>query len=267
MKSSDRKLLAILAHPDDESLGFGGTFTKYANEGVQTYLITATRGEKGRYGLSKVSPGPDIVGKTRESELLNAAKILQIKEVVFLDYMDGEVDQVNPVEIIEKIAAHIRRIKPQVILTFGPEGAYGHPDHIAISQFATAALVKAADQDFATSDDPHAAKKLYYLAWPEAKWKSYQSALKELSSTVDGFRRVATPYADWVITTRIDATPYRKTVWKAITCHKTQMDIYKDLETLPDAQHQILWGQQEFYRALSTVNGGRRIETDIFEGI
>ena len=68
------RLMCVLAHPDDESLGTGGTLAKCAAEGVATYLVTATRGELGRFGDSKERPGPDIVGKAREAELLAAAK-------------------------------------------------------------------------------------------------------------------------------------------------------------------------------------------------
>ena len=90
-------LMAVLAHPDDESLGTGGALAKYAAEGVATYLVTATRGERGRFGDSKISPGPEIVGKTREAELLSAAAELGLREVKFLDYLDGALDKVDKI--------------------------------------------------------------------------------------------------------------------------------------------------------------------------
>ncbi len=260
--------MCILAHPDDESLGVGGTLAKYASEGVQTHILMATKGERGRFGHEKESPGWYVVGKTRAQELLNAASVLQVKEVEFLGYLDGGLDQAKPDEIIDCISQHIRRVRPQVVLTFGPEGGYGHPDHIAISQFATAAIVRAADSSLVTQGYlPHAVSKLYYLAWPPSKWEVYQSAFKILASNVDGVKRIAMPYPDWAITTRIDATPYWKTAWQAVLCHQTQMAAYSNLHHLTEAQHLVLWGQQEFYRVFSLVNGGRKQETDIFEGI
>jgi LmbE family N-acetylglucosaminyl deacetylase len=263
------KLMAILAHPDDETLGCGGTFVKYVHEGVETYLVTATRGEKGRYGKAKESPGIDVVGRTREQELMAAAKVLAIKEVNFLDYIDGELDQTEHAGILSKIAGHIRRIQPQVVITFDPAGAYGHPDHIAISQFTAASIVCAADSNYGTDpgQSAHRVSKLYYMTWSEAKWKLYQSALKELSSLVDGIRRMARPWPDWEITTRIDARPYWKTVWEAVLCHQTQMAIYQSLAELSNQDHEAIWGSQEFYRVFSTVNGGREMETDLFEGL
>src|SRR3954471_15153244 len=139
------KLLGVLAHPDDESLGFGGTFAKYAAEGVETYLVTATRGERGRFGPQGERADPVEVGRVREAELRAAAAVLGIREVSVLGFPDGGVDQIPAGVAIEAIVRHIRRIQPDVILTFGPDGAYGHPDHIAISQFTTAAIVCAAD--------------------------------------------------------------------------------------------------------------------------
>ena len=86
------KLLAVLAHPDDESLGNGGVLAKYADEGVEVYLVTATRGERGWFGRPEDYPGPAALGEIRERELLEAADILGIREVSFLDYRDGELD-------------------------------------------------------------------------------------------------------------------------------------------------------------------------------
>ena len=75
------RLMCVLAHPDDESLGTGGTLAKYAAEGVETYLVTATRGERGRFGDNGEPPGPEVVGRTREAELRAAAKELGVREV------------------------------------------------------------------------------------------------------------------------------------------------------------------------------------------
>jgi LmbE family N-acetylglucosaminyl deacetylase len=263
-----KRLLLVLAHPDDESLGFGGTIAKYANEGVEVFLITATRGERGRFGMQQEPPALEIVGQVREQELRSAAKILGIKEVSFLDYMDGDVDKADSSEIVSKIAYHIRKIKPQIVMSFGADGAYGHPDHIAISQFTTAGIVMAADSNTKIAKSTsHTVSKLYFLAWPDAICQAYQKALKQLGMTVDGTKRLMVPYPEWMITTVIDARPYWKKVWKAISCHETQMSGYANLHNLSEDQHRELWGTQAFYRVFSLVNSGRKQETDIFEGI
>lgn len=268
MKEQNKKLMAIVAHPDDESLGLGGTIAKYAAAGVEVSLLMATKGERGRYGTALVSPGMDIVGKTRAAELLEAAAVLGIQEVRFLGYVDGELDQAPVPQIIAEIALHIRELRPDVVLTFGPEGAYGHPDHIAISQFTTAAILKAASANFASGESqPHSVLKLYNILWSKPIWQVYQSAFKELSSTVDGEKRLAFPYPEWMITTRLDTETHWETAWAAVQCHHTQMAIYQNLDQLTPAQHRILWGRQEFYRVFSLVNGGRTTEEDLFAGI
>lgn len=263
-----RKLMAIVAHPDDESLGLGGTLAKYAAEGAEISVLMATKGERGRFGTAPVSPGMDIVGKTRSGELLKACAVLGVQHVRFLGYIDGDLDQAPTEQIIEEIALHIRDLQPQVVLSFGPEGAYGHPDHIAISQFTTAAILKATLADFdSLHSKPHAVLKLYNVLWSKPIWEVYQAAFKEMGMTVDGERRLAFPYPEWMITTQIKAEAYWEIAWAAIQCHQTQIAIYQNLDQLTPAQHKVLWGRQEYYRVFSLVNGGRTKETDLFEGI
>jgi LmbE family N-acetylglucosaminyl deacetylase len=252
--------MCVFAHPDDESLGTGGTLARYAAEGVETSLITATRGERGRYGDNGAHPGPDVVGTTREAELRAAAEILGVRDVTLLGYPDGALDSVDPSAAQDAIASHLCRVKPHVVITFGPDGAYGHPDHIAISQLTTSAVVRAATMG-------HAVSKLYYVAWSAATWGTYQMALKKLSASVDGVERKIVPVPDWAITTRIDASAVWQTVWRAVQCHRTQVSIYRQLHELAPDQHRALWGVQEFYRAFSCVNGGRAHESDLFDGL
>lgn len=268
--SKPLKLMCVLAHPDDESLGVGGTLARYAAEGVETYVVCATRGERGRFGDAVVRPAPEIVGAARAQELRAAAKVLGVREVHFLDYLDADLDRADAHEAIGKIVAHIRALQPQVVVTFGPDGGYGHPDHIAISQFTGAAIACAADPDYQATGEAtshHRVDKLYYLAWTFGKWKAYTEAFRDLKITVDGVDRRAIPYPDWEITTVIDTEKYWQIVWQAVLCHKTQLTIYEKLAHLSEAGHRELWGAQEFYRVFSAVNGGRTRETDLFAGI
>src|SRR5499426_2186128 len=146
------RLMAVLAHPDDECLGMGGTLAKYASEGADVFLLTATRGDSGRYRGYRPSdpqhPGSTALANIREAELRAAASALGVREVSLLDYHDQHLDLANQREVITAIVEHLRRVQPDVVVTFGPEGAYGHPDHIAISQFTTAAIIAAADPAF-----------------------------------------------------------------------------------------------------------------------
>ena len=150
-------------------------------------------------------------------------------------------------------------------MTFGLEGAYGHPDHIAISQFTTAAVVAAAGED--GEHRAHRISKLYYLEWIRQKWDAYETALRGLVSKVDGVERRASPWPDWSLTTVMDTNHVWPIVWQAVSCHKTQMSIYKNLEHLSVEDPKSIWGTQEFYRALSLVNGGRWRGSDLFAGL
>jgi LmbE family N-acetylglucosaminyl deacetylase len=262
--------MAVLAHPDDESLGFGGTLARYAAEGVEVFLLTATRGERGGYRGHRPSdpghPGSVQLARIRESELRAAAAVLGVREVSLLDYADGQLDRADVRRVVGQIADRVRRVRPEVVITFGPDGAYGHPDHIAISQFTTAALVAAADAPSANGE-AHTVSKLYYLAWPRSTWSAYEAAIKRLSAKVDEVERFATPWPDWAITTAIDTRAVWPTVWRAVSCHESQIAAYERLKDLTPAHHEGLWGRQSFYRAFSLVNGGRAREDDLFEGI
>ncbi|MBD3257606.1 hypothetical protein GF377_04170 [candidate division GN15 bacterium] len=268
-----RTLMCILAHPDDETLGTGGTLAKYGRDGVDTYVVSATRGERGRFGDAQERPSLEEVGRVREKELRCAADKLGVTGVTFLDYIDGDVSAAHPDDFIAKAVNEIRSRRPQVVITFGPEGGYGHPDHIAVSQFTAAAILCAADTDYNGSKDvavitePHTVSKLYYMAWGPDQWDAYQTAFKRLVTKVDGVEREATPYPDWLITTRIDTSDHWETVWQAVQCHQTQIAIYKKLHELPDDKLAAIWGRQTYYRVMSIVNGGRERETDLFEGI
>lgn len=134
IKLEPKRMLVILAHPDDESFAVGGTLAKYAHQGVQVVLLCATRGEAGVPGAK-----PEEAGEIREQELRNAAEHLGI-EVYFLGYQDGELSKVNPATLLENITCWIGLVQPQVILTFGPDGISGHPDHVTVSHIVTQAV-------------------------------------------------------------------------------------------------------------------------------
>jgi len=268
------KLMAVLAHPDDESMGFGGTLAKYSAEEVETYLVTATRGERGRFFSPDKKTEPAEVGRVREAELREAAAVLGVREVLILGYPDGAVDQIDAATAIAAIVQQIRRVRPHVVVTFGPDGAYGHPDHIAISQFTAAAVVCAADAGYGARDgsrggpsSAHRVAKLYNLAWRYDKWQAYQAAFRKLTSMVDGVARQANPWPDWAVTTEVDTSSYWPVVWKAVCCHQTQVSMYERLGQLSEEQQKVLWGSQEFYRVHSAANGGRKLENDLFEGL
>ena len=267
--SEELKLMCILAHPDDESLGFGGILSRYADEGVGTYLLTATRGERGWLGPEEEYPGPQELGRIRERELGAAAEVLGLREVNFLEYEDGRLDQAEPQEAVARIVSHLRRVRPDVVATFGPDGVYGHPDHIAISQFATAAVIAASDPAIQVNGDrpPHRVSKFYYRTVTEEGAAAYQAAFGELAMEVDGQKRRLVSWQPWAITTQVDTAAYVQQIWEAIACHRSQLPGYEALRRLPEKHRHELWATQSLYRAFSLVNGGRAAERDLFAGL
>jgi LmbE family N-acetylglucosaminyl deacetylase len=172
-------ILVVLAHPDDETFGMGGTLAYYARQGVEVYLVCATRGEVGDVpeGLME---GYNSVGELREHELQEAAKVLGLKQVYYLGYRDsgmpGSEDnhhsQALAAAELDKVAGevvhYIRLLKPQIVLTFDPIGGYRHPDHIAIQRATEKAFYAAGDAAQYSDDLPaYHPQKLYFHTMPK----------------------------------------------------------------------------------------------------
>jgi LmbE family N-acetylglucosaminyl deacetylase len=269
-KDSTLRLMAILAHPDDETLGNGAALARYAAEGVDVTLVTATRGQYGWLGDPGANPGPNALGRQREAELRAAVRVLGLRELVQLDYVDGELDQADGEQLVCELVAHVRRVRPQVVLTFGLDGAYGHPDHMAISQLTTAALVRAADPRYGhrcTTHGSHTVSKLYHMALTAQRADAYQSALGDVSMVIDGAERRPVISPDWLVSTRIDAGACWRTAWLAAACHRSQLPNYAHLAGMPVDQQRHLWGINEYQRIYSTVPIGRGREEDLFAGL
>ena len=212
---------------------------------IDVYLICATRGERGWAGRAEDNPGLAALGKIREAELREAAQVLGIHEVILLDYIDGDLDRADPAEAIGQIAYHVRRLQPQVVVTFDCFGAYGHPDHIAISQFTHAALVCAADRP--TAIPAINCRTASPSCTGRSMRRTFVDQLKPIfggtiSMPVDGETREWTPFPEWSITTRLDATAHWQTVRRAVQCHRSQLPTLPDMDQLSDEQHQTLLG-------------------------
>ena len=173
-------LLAVMAHPDDETFGTGGTLALYARRGVRVYLICATRGEVGEMS-PELLQGFASVGDRREHELRCAAEKLGLADVFFLGYRDsgmpGSIDNSHPHSLastpLDEVAAEvtyfIRKLHPQVVLTFDPIGGYRHPDHIATHNATVRAFEAANNPDEYPDSEhlpPYKPQKLYFSTFP-----------------------------------------------------------------------------------------------------
>lgn len=263
------KILFVLAHPDDESLGAGGVIARYVAEGAEVSLLVATRGERGWQGDADAHPGAAALAALRSAELAAAAAVLGLHEVSFLGYRDGELADADPVEAAIRIGRHVRRLRPDVVVSFGPDGVYGHPDHVAISQLTTAALLRAAAPSAADDGDaaPHSVAKLYYLVYTHVQAARYLAIFGGGRKRVANVPRLMVGWEEWAVTTRIDTGDHWRTVWAAIACHRSQLPDLDRLTALPEAQRREVCAEQTFYRAFSLVNGGAAVEDDLLAGL
>jgi LmbE family N-acetylglucosaminyl deacetylase len=176
--SKNPTILAVLAHPDDESFGMGGTLAHYARKGCDVYLVCATHGEAGDVDPQLLT-GYSSIAELREAELRCASEHLGLKEVFFLPYRDsgmpGSIDNQNPAaqinapldEVAGQVASYIRELKPDTVLTFDPIGGYRHPDHIHIHNATVLAFEKSGDQNFHPEAGlPFQPKGLYFHTFP-----------------------------------------------------------------------------------------------------
>ena len=149
------RLLGIFAHPDDETFCAGGTFARYAEQGAEIMVVSATRGEAGQIRDAAVGNRRTIAA-VREAELRLACECLGITKVRCLDYVDGTLADADFSALANEVAEIICEFRPDVVITFGPDGGYGHPDHQTISAVTTAACQR-------TADPP---PRLYYSYFP-----------------------------------------------------------------------------------------------------
>ena len=196
-------LLFCFAHPDDETFATGATVARYAAAG--TALVCATRGEAGRVTAMPDATREDV-GRVREQELRAAAAVLGIGDVEILGHPDGGLAQVEPDLLVGQVVRAIRRHRPRVVVTFGPEGAAtGHRDHRAISRAVTAAYFLAGlATSYPEHGAPHAPARLFYFTW-------------ERPRPDDELQLLGLP-AD----VRIDRTSWRDAKWRAFVAHASQ---------------------------------------------
>ena len=157
------KLLCVVAHPDDECMGFGGALALAAQEGVETHVICLTDGQAASNRGAAQSAGE--LGSMRRAEFAASCKVLGTTHYELWDYQDAQLEFVDFSRTAERIVARIREFRPNVVLTFGPDGALNtHPDHTMVSALTSAAFHWAASQKrFPNAGPIHHADRLFLL--------------------------------------------------------------------------------------------------------
>ncbi|MEU1195990.1 N-acetyl-1-D-myo-inositol-2-amino-2-deoxy-alpha-D-glucopyranoside deacetylase [Streptomyces sp. NPDC005813] len=287
----DRRLLLVHAHPDDESINNGATMAKYAAEGAQVTLVTCTLGEEGEVippGLAHLAPDREGgLGPYRAGELAAAMKELGVTDHRFLGGQGRHRDSgmmgveqnrragafwsADPDEAACDLVAVIREVRPQVLVTYDPDGGYGHPDHIKAHRVAVRAAELAADSAFRRDlGDPWEITKVYWNRVPrsvgERAFARLREALPELPFTRSAdLADVPGVVDDTAITTEIDGTAYAAAKAAAMRAHATQIEVSEPWFVLSNQLAQPLF-TTEYYELVSGERPGTR-ETDLFAGI
>src|SRR6266542_3751558 len=162
------RLLGVFAHPDDEVFCAGGTLAKYASQGWEAMVVSATRGQSGQIRDASAATRRTL-GQVREEELREACAILGVQHALCLDYMDGDLAVVDRRMLSDDVFRIARDFRPDVVITFGPEGAYGHPDHIAISEATTEAFRRARVDSPAEGPHGSAPSRLFQSHFPRSR--------------------------------------------------------------------------------------------------
>jgi len=213
-------LLAVFAHPDDEAYRPGGTLALLARHGVRVHLLTATRGESGSCGDPPLC-APEELPAVRGRELRCACAALGIEPPRLLDYKDGHLSEADPEEVIAQILKIVDEVCPQVVLSFGPDGLSGHPDHIIIGQCAAEAFRRA---------DEVAA--LYTVAVP-----------RSVAERLDMRRVQSVP--DEAIALSVNVSTVWETKLAAIRCHATQLRSSPMMHA-PVERQRLFFGTEHF---------------------
>jgi N-acetyl-1-D-myo-inositol-2-amino-2-deoxy-alpha-D-glucopyranoside deacetylase len=274
-----KTLLAVYAHPDDEAFGSGATLAYYAGNGTQVALVCATNGDVGEIADPSLAT-PESLGRVRQDELRCAAGSLGVHDLTFLDYRDsgmaGTLENADPrafvnapaEEVVERLVGIIRRLRPQVVVTFDPDGVYGHPDHIAVHRHTVSAFHAAGDPErYAERGQPWQPDRLFYAVTPRTYWHQMLEHMKAAGEDVSQWERDAESEWGWpddqvdVIMSLPDTVDAKL---MALSCHATQFGPDNLFRRLPEETMRELLSQEYFALAWP---GDRSRLSDLFDGL
>ena len=239
---SGRTILAVFAHPDDESLACGGTLARLADAGARVVLICASQGEKGSVSDPSLLAGGDL-GRIRSEELHEAARILGLSEVLILQHPDGDLRWAHVPELHAEIVSTIERCRPDGVITFAEDGLYWHLDHIGVHERTYTAV-----KSLGTAAPP-----LYYVTMPHGVMREIVETARARGLTLDrkpfdiepdAFGDHAKP-PGFVID--VNAWVARKLA--ALRCHRTQIGPNNPFRHIADEQARRLLGVEQFRRS------------------
>jgi mycothiol conjugate amidase Mca len=279
-------LLAVHAHPDDETISTGGVLARASAEGKHVVLVCATHGEVGEIVLPELDT-PEIratLGEVREAELREACRILGVHELFFLDYRDsgmvGTPDNDNPAsfhradldEATGRLVRIVRETRAQVMVTYNERGGYGHPDHIAAHNVTLAAFDAAGDPSRYPEQglEPWQPQKLYFTVFSLSSAVRFHELIMQYGDPEsfggEDFDPSSVSVPDEAVTTRVDVSPFAAAKRAAILVHRTQISPAHPFLQIPEDKFPELLGIETFSRVRSFVPVDDP-ESDLFAGI
>ncbi|HYL92403.1 MAG TPA: PIG-L family deacetylase [Alphaproteobacteria bacterium] len=243
------RLLCVTAHPDDEAGGFGGALLRYAERGVETYVICLTPGQAATHRGGAKSDAE--LSEIRRQEFATSCKLLKVTQGTVLNYPDGKLDQQNFLSVVSDLAQRVRQLRPHVLITMGAEGAItAHPDHSMVSLFATMAYHWAGRtnrfaEQLQSGLTPHQTQKLYY-----------GTAL----FTMPDRQPVALPPSSTVL----ELAPRELDIKiAAFKCHTSQSPLFSFFEETLRKRGRL----ELFHLAAASTPRKAETETDLFAGV
>ncbi len=247
-------LLAVFAHPEDESFGPAGTLAKYACEGIAVSLVTATRGSLPSSNEQASMQADEFAVAARDR--LCSCRTSGVRRACLFDYHPGQLDQVDPVMIEDQLVRFIRETQPQVIITFGPEGLAGDADHRVVNRAAREAFRDAGDSSkfqnhFREGLGAYAPQKLYYCVLPSSLVASW--GVQGLCSVPDD-----------QVTTVLDVSSYGEAMKNALYCQRSHaLDFIRWLME----EQRVEWDKEFYSLVESRLNRKSKREKDLFAGL
>ena len=281
LRNDELTLLAVHAHPDDESISTGGILTKYSAKGRRTVLAYATGGEAGDIlNPEFVAPKPGLnIKEIRAIELKAAIKVLAVGTVYFLGYRDsgmaGSPENHHPKafaqadiqEATGRLVKIIRRVRPHVVVTYNEKGTYLHPDHIMANRVTLRALQASADARFEIGEalEPWRPSKLYYTAIPLERIRRMHRIVKE-GGEEPGFDPDVIGTPEEKISTIVDVRKYLSQKLEALNCHQSQMNPNSVIRRMSEEMRVEAMGYEHF-ECVQGCTAADTQETDLFEGL
>ena len=276
-----RSILGVFAHPDDESFGTGGLLARYVAEGAQVSLVCATNGDVGEISDPSLAT-PETLGDVRVGEMKEAASVLGITELIMFGYRDsgmqGTPDNDDPRafaqapddEVVSRLVGIIRRLRPQVVVTFGPNGGYGHPDHISIHLHTVAAFHAAGDPArYPDEGAPWQSARLFYVAISSSAFKEMRKNMEAAgmdTSEFENFEDAVIGWPDEQINVVMDVTNTIDIKWRALQSHRTQLGGDNFFSRMPEALRRQMLSRETFVQAWPEPSEGLRL-THLFDGL